>query len=109
MWFLRTFDTRLNLVADSSDSLLATVGAWMPPLFAPLGFGDWRVSTPLITGFIAKESVISTLGILTGAGADVTASALGLFSLLVLLLAFLTFTLLYTPVWQPSPRCGRGS
>ncbi len=72
VWFLQTFDTRLNLVSDSADSLLASVGAWMAPLFAPLGFGDWRVSTALITGFIAKESVISTLGILTGSGADVT-------------------------------------
>ena len=71
VWFLQTFDTRLNLVADSADSLLATVGAWIAPLFAPLGFGDWRVSTALITGFIAKESVISTLGILTGSGAEV--------------------------------------
>ncbi len=97
VWFLQTFDTRLNLVADSSDSLLATVGAWIAPLFAPLGFGDWRVSTSLITGFIAKESVISTLGILTGAGADVTASALGTLFTPVTAVSFLTFTLLYTP------------
>ena len=83
VWFLQTFDTRLNLVDDSADSLLATVGAWIAPLFAPLGFADWRVSTALITGFIAKESVISTLGILTGSGADVSTAALG--------------TLLYTP------------
>ena len=54
VWFLQTFDTRLNLVDDSADSLLATVGAWIAPLFAPLGFADWRVSTALITGFIAK-------------------------------------------------------
>nr|WP_325298369.1 ferrous iron transport protein B [uncultured Dysosmobacter sp.] len=97
VWFLQTFDTRLNLVADSSDSLLATVGAWIAPLFAPLGFGDWRVSTALITGFIAKESVISTLGILTGAGADVTAAALGSLFSTVTAVSFLVFTLLYTP------------
>ena len=97
VWFLQTFDTRLNLVADSANSLLATVGAWIAPLFAPLGFGDWRVSTSLITGFIAKESVISTLGILTGAGADVTVEALGSLFSPVTAVSFLIFTLLYTP------------
>ena len=97
VWFLQTFDTRLNLVTDSSDSLLAAVGAWIAPLFAPLGFGDWRVSTALITGFIAKESVISTLGILTGSGAEVTAAALGTLFSPVTAVSFLTFTLLYTP------------
>ncbi|WP_297980877.1 ferrous iron transport protein B [uncultured Oscillibacter sp.] len=97
VWFLQTFDTRLNLVTDSSDSLLAAVGAWIAPLFAPLGFGDWRVSTALITGFIAKESVISTLGILTGSGAEVTAAALGTLFSPVTAISFLAFTLLYTP------------
>ncbi len=97
VWFLQTFDTRLNLVSDSADSLLATVGTVLAPLFAPLGFGDWRVSTALITGFIAKESVISTLGILTGAGAEVTAAALGTLFSTVTALSFLVFTLLYTP------------
>jgi ferrous iron transport protein B len=97
VWFLQTFDTRLNLVADSADSLLATVGAWVAPLFKPLGFGDWRVSTALITGFIAKESVISTLGILTGAGADVTVGALSTLFSTVTAISFLAFTLLYTP------------
>nr|WP_326172653.1 ferrous iron transport protein B [uncultured Oscillibacter sp.] len=97
VWFLQTFDTRLNLVTDSSDSLLAAVGAWIAPLFAPLGFGDWRVSTALITGFIAKESVISTLGILTGSGAEVTAAALGTLFSPVTAVSFLAFTLLYTP------------
>ena len=97
VWFLQTFDTRLNLVSDSADSLLATVGTVLAPLFAPLGFGDWRVSTALITGFIAKESVISTLGILTGAGAKVTAAALGMLFSTVTALSFLVFTLLYTP------------
>ena len=97
VWFLQTFDTRLNLVDDSSQSLLATVGAWIAPLFVPLGFGDWRVSTALITGFIAKESVISTLGILTGSGTTVTAAALGTLFTPVSAASFLTFTLLYTP------------
>lgn len=97
VWFLQTFDTRLNLVADSSGSLLATVGAWIAPIFAPLGFGDWRVSTALITGFIAKESVISTLGVLTGSGTDVTAAALGMLFTPVTAASFLAFTLLYTP------------
>ena len=97
VWFLQTFDTRLNVVADSADSLLAAVGAVLAPLFAPLGFGDWRVSTALITGFIAKESVISTLGILTGSGADVTAAALGTLFTPVTAGSFLVFTLLYTP------------
>ena len=97
VWCLQTFDTRLNLVSDSADSLLASVGAVLAPLFAPLGFGDWRVSTALITGFIAKESVISTLGILTGAGADVSAAALASLFTPVTAASFLAFTLLYTP------------
>ena len=97
VWFLQTFDTRLNLVTDSANSLLATVGTVLAPLFAPLGFGDWRVSTALITGFIAKESVISALGILTGAGTDVTAEALGSLFTTVTAARFLVFTLLYTP------------
>ena len=97
VWFLQTFDTRLNLVADSAQSLLATVGAVLAPVFAPLGFGDWRVSTALITGFIAKESVISTLGILTGSGTDVGAAALGTLFTPAAAAGFLAFTLLYTP------------
>ena len=97
VWFLQTFDTRLNLVDDSARSLLAAVGAWIAPVFAPLGFGDWRVSTALITGFIAKESVISTLGILTGSGAEVSIAALGTLFSPVTAISFLAFTLLYTP------------
>ena len=97
VWFLQTFDTRLNVVTDSADSLLAAVGTILAPLFVPLGFGDWRVSTALITGFIAKESVISTLGILTGSGADVTSAALGTLFTPVTAGSFLVFTLLYTP------------
>ena len=97
VWFLQTFDTQLNVVTNSADSLLAAVGTILAPLFAPLGFGDWRVSTALITGFIAKESVISTLGILTGSGADVTSAALGTLFTPVTAGSFLVFTLLYTP------------
>ncbi len=97
VWFFQTFDARLNVVEDSAQSLLAAVGAWIAPLLQPLGFGDWRVSTALITGFIAKESVISTLGILTGSGATVTAQALGTLFTTPSAVSFLIFTLLYTP------------
>ena len=64
IWFLQSFDTRLNVVSDSADSLLALIGRVIAPVFAPLGFGDWRVSTSLITGFTAKEAVISTMSCL---------------------------------------------
>lgn len=92
IWFLQTFDTRLNIVADSKDSILAMVAGWIAPIFAPLGFGDWRVSTALITGFMAKESVVSTLSVLFGSTAALTAllTPLSAMSLLV-------FCLLYTP------------
>ena len=66
IWFLQTFDTRLNVVTDSRDSILAVVAGWIEPVFKPLGFGDWRVSTALITGFMAKESVVATLNVLFG-------------------------------------------
>ena len=66
IWFLQSFDTRLNVVSDSADSLLALIGRVIAPVFAPLGFGDWRVSTSLITGFTAKEAVISTMSVLLG-------------------------------------------
>ena len=91
IWFLQTFDTRINIVTDSADSLLAMIGRLIAPVFEPLGFGDWRVATSLISGFIAKESVVSTLGILLGG-----ASVGELFSTLTAL-SFLVFTLLYTP------------
>ena len=96
IWFLQTFDSRLNVVSNSADSLLAMIGQVIAPLFAPLGFGDWRVSTSLITGFIAKESVVSTLGILLGSSANVGA-ALGQLFTPVTAVSFLAFTLLYTP------------
>lgn len=92
IWFLQTFDLRLNIVADSKDSILAVVAGWIAPVFAPLGFGDWRISTALITGFMAKESVVSTLSVLFGSTAALTAllTPLSAMSLLV-------FCLLYTP------------
>ena len=91
IWFLQSFDTWLNVVADSSYSLLAIIGQWIAPIFAPLGFADWRCATALISGFVAKESVVSTLEVLLG-GAAVT----GMFSLQAAI-SFLVFTLLYTP------------
>ena len=96
IWFLQTFDGRFNVVADSGDSLLAMIGCLIAPGFIPLGFGDWRASTALISGFAAKESVISTLGILLGSSADVAAS-LGTLFTPATAFSFLIFTLLYTP------------
>lgn len=93
IWFLQSFDTRLNVVSDSGKSLLAMLGSFISPVFAPLGFGDWRASTALITGFIAKESVISTLTVLIG-GAT---SALRTFFPPYTAFVFLVFILLYTP------------
>jgi ferrous iron transport protein B len=92
IWFLQTFDLRLCMVEDAKDSILAMVSGWIAPVFAPLGFGDWRVSTALITGFIAKESVVATLNVLFASTEGLTAcmslSAAG---------ALLAFCLLYTP------------
>lgn len=97
IWFLQSFDARLNIVTDSSDSLLAGIGRFISPIFAPLGFNDWRVSTALITGFTAKEAVVSTLTVLTGATASTLPMALAeIFSPLAAC-SFLIFTLLYTP------------
>ena len=96
VWFLQTFDTRLNVVASSADSLLAIIGKFIAPIFVPLGFGDWRISTALITGLIAKESVVSTLGVLLGSSANLAFSLPSLFSPTTAL-SFLAFTLLYTP------------
>lgn len=97
VWFLQTFDTRLNVVADSKDSLLALIGQFFAPLFAPLGFTDWRLSTALLTGFSAKETVVSTLAVLTGTSMDGLAVALNQLLNPLSAFAFLTFTLLYTP------------
>ena len=92
IWFLQTFDLHLNIVTDSRDSILACVAGMIAPLFAPMGFGDWRISTALITGFMAKESVVATLSVLFGSTAILTStiSPLSAGSLLV-------FCLLYTP------------
>lgn len=97
IWFLQTFDTRFNVVTDSADSLLALIGHIMAPLFAPLGFGDWRMVTALITGFTAKEAVISTLGVLLHASSDALGAVLVNTYSVPEALSFLTFTLLYTP------------
>ena len=91
IWFLQSFDTRLNVVTDSAGSLLAIIGRHIAPVFAPLGFADWRCAAALISGFIAKESVVSTLEILLGT------SALGALFTTKSAVSFLVFTLLYTP------------
>lgn len=98
IWFLQSFDWRLNMVSDSATSILASVGSIIAPLFTPLGFNDWRASTALITGFTAKESVVSTLTILTGASSDAQLSAM-LTQIFTPLSAFsfLAFTILYMP------------
>lgn len=97
IWFLQTFDMRLNVAENSSDSLLAILGTIIAPLFKPLGFGDWRAATALITGFSAKEAVVSTLAVLTGSSvADLGTVLGGLFTPLSAA-SFLAFTLLYTP------------
>lgn len=93
IWFLQTFDIHLNVVADSRDSMLALVGGWIAPIFAPLGFGDWRLSTALITGFTAKESVVSTMTVLMGGSTAMLKTLFTPFTAIV----FLVFTLLYTP------------
>ncbi|MEG2435009.1 MAG: ferrous iron transport protein B [Ruthenibacterium sp.] len=97
IWFLQTFDTRLNVVADSSLSMLAGIGKFVAPVFAPLGFTDWRVSTALITGFTAKEAVVSTLAVLTGTSVSTLTGALTTMFSPLSAFSFLTFTLLYTP------------
>ena len=93
IWFLQTFDTRLNVAATPDSSLLALVGSLITPIFKPLGFGDWRISTALITGFTAKESVVSTLTVLLGGDTGALNMLFTPFTALV----FLIFTLLYTP------------
>ena len=93
VWFLQNFDTGLHLVSSADQSLLAKVGSIVAPLFVPLGFGDWRVSTALITGFMAKESVVSTLTVLLGGKTALLTTLFTPFTAYV----FLIFTLLYTP------------
>lgn len=97
IWFLRTFDTKLNVVEDSSQSLLALVGRFIAPAFAPLGFGDWRAVTSLISGFTAKEAVVSTMAVLMGTRVNELGGALSSLFTPLSALSFLVFTLLYTP------------
>ena len=97
IWFLQNFDTRLNVVADSADSLLAAVGKFVAPVFAPLGFGDWRMVTALVSGFTAKEAVVGTFGVILGVSTEQLVIALHSLFTTRSAVSFLTFTLLYTP------------
>mgnify|MGYP004532711985 FL=1 len=97
IWFLQTFDAKLNVVTDSADSLLAIVGRFISAVFKPLGFNDWRVATALISGFTAKEAVVSTLAVLLGTSTANLGAALGALFTPLSALSFLVFTLLYTP------------
>lgn len=97
IWFLQTFDTHMNVVADSADSLLAAAGRVIAVILAPLGFGDWRAASALVAGFTAKEAVVSTLGVLTGTTSATLAGSLGTIFTTQSALSFLVFTLLYTP------------
>ena len=90
MWFLQSFDLHMNMVTDSADSILAAVAGVLVPVFRPLGMGDWRICTSLISGFIAKESVVSTLEVLFGGSISTMITSLTAASILV-------FSLLYTP------------
>lgn len=90
VWFLQSFDLHLNMVADSSDSLMAMISGWIAPVLAPLGLGDWRIVTSLISGFMAKESVVSTMEILFGCSIQTAISTVSAATMLV-------FSLLYTP------------
>ncbi|MGN0623096.1 MAG: ferrous iron transport protein B [Oscillospiraceae bacterium] len=92
IWFLQTFDTHFNVVSDSQNSILAVIAGRIAPIFKPLGFGDWRISTALITGFMAKESVVSTLSVLFGATGNLVAAITPLAAA-----SLLAFCLLYTP------------
>ena len=97
IWFLQTFDAHLNVVTDNADSLLAGLGRLIAPVLVPLGTGDWRIATALISGFTAKEAVVSTLGVLLGTGTGDLAPALSQMFNPLTACAFLAFTLLYTP------------
>ncbi|MDO4337138.1 MAG: ferrous iron transport protein B [Eubacteriales bacterium] len=92
IWFLQTFDLHFNVVTDSHSSILAVISGWISPIFRPLGFADWRISTALIGGFMAKESVVSTVSVLFGSIAELTSAITPLAAL-----SLLVFCLLYTP------------
>ncbi len=97
IWFLQSFDSHLNIVADSANSLLAMFGRILAPIFIPLGFTDWRIPTALITGFTAKEAVISTMSVLLGTSVAQLKDALSMLFTPISAISFLVFTLLYTP------------
>ena len=97
IWFLGAFDSRLNYVTDSSQSLLAAVGKFISPIFSPLGFNDWRISTSLLAGLSAKEAVVSTMSVLTETGLENLGGALSSMFTPLSAVSFLVFTLLYTP------------
>lgn len=97
IWFLQTFDTRLNVVTDSSTSLMADLGRLLSPILAPLGFGDWRIASALVVGLTAKEAVVSTLSVLTGTTLATLADNLSALFTVHTAISFLAFTLLYTP------------
>lgn len=97
IWFLQTFDLRLNVVEDSTSSILASVGRLVAPVFAPLGFGDWRMVTALVSGFTAKEAVVSTFGVILGVSSEQLRTALHTLFTPASAASFLTFCLLYTP------------
>ena len=107
IWALESFDLRLNYTEDSANSLLAGLGKLLTPVFAPLGFGDWRITTSLVTGFTAKEAVVSTLGILTGSGAENLTGSLSALFTPASAVSFLCFTLLYTPCVAAVAAIGR--
>ncbi|WP_373128423.1 ferrous iron transport protein B [Dielma fastidiosa] len=107
IWFLQSFDTRLNVVDDSSLSMLANVGRMIAPIFAPLGFGDWRAATALITGFTAKEAVVSTLTVLMNTTSTALPAVLGSLFTTASAASFLVFTLLYTPCVAAIAACKR--
>lgn len=97
IWFLQTFDTRLFVVENSQQSMLADIGRLIAPIFSPLGIGDWRVSTALITGFTAKEAVVSTMSVLLQTNTAGLSAALSQLFTPISAVAFLVFTLLYSP------------
>ena len=97
IWFMQTFDTRLNVVENSADSILAALGRLVSPIFAPLGFGDWRMVTALVSGFTAKEAVVSTFGVILGVSTEQLGIALHSLFTTASAASFLAFCLLYTP------------